>query len=129
MPSSSACGSWSAWGAEPRPLPESVSRRPIAGLTMAFASAVLWPIVIPPVAALAGVLFAVPFAASFGRDWLVVSGVLDPASPRYLAWRRRLKRILLHYLPPVLRVALAALVALLVMRDASGPGDGLRIGR
>jgi hypothetical protein len=93
---------------------------------MAFASAVLWPIVIPPVAALAGVLFAIPFAASFGRDWLVVSGVLDPASPRYLAWRRRLKRLILHYLPPAARLALAVLMALLVVRGASAAGDGLR---
>jgi len=116
-------------GREPHPLPESVSRRPIAGLTMAFASAVLWPIVIPPVAALAGVLFAIPFAASFGRDWLVVSGVLDPASPGYLAWRRRLKRILLHHLPPLLRVGLAAAVALLLVHAAPAPGDELRVGQ
>ena len=116
-------------GREPRPLPDSVSRRPIAGLTMAFASATLWPIVIPPVAALAGVLFAIPFAASFGRDWLVVSGFLDPASPGYLAWRRRLKRILLHYLPPAVRLALAAAMALLVMRGASALGDGLHVGQ
>lgn len=114
-------------GRQARPLPDSVSRRPIAGLTMAFASAVLWPIVIPPVAALAGVLFAVPFAASFGRDWLVVSGVLDPASPRYLALRRRLKRLILHYLPPALRAALAVLMALLVVRGTSAAGDGLRV--
>ncbi len=61
-------------GRKPRPLPESVSRRPIAGLTMAFISAALWPVVLPSVATLAAALFAVPFAFSFGRDWLVVSG-------------------------------------------------------
>jgi CDP-diacylglycerol--glycerol-3-phosphate 3-phosphatidyltransferase len=115
-------------GREPRPLPESVSRRPIAGLTMAFASAVLWPIVIPPVAALAGLLFAAPFAVSFGRDWLVVSGVLDPASPGYLAWHRRLQRILLHDLPPLLRLALVAAVARLVMPGASPHGAGTGVG-
>jgi len=116
-------------GRQPRPLPESVSRRPIAGLTMAFASAILWPIVIPPVAALAGVLFAIPFAASFGRDWLAVSGVLDPTSPGYLAWRGRLKRILLHHLPPLVRLAMAVAVALLMLRAASAAGNESRVGQ
>lgn len=106
-------------GRAPRPLPQSISRRPIAGLTMAFASAVLWPIVAPPVTALAGVLFAIPFAASFGRDWLVVSGAIDPDSPTYVAWRRRLKRLFLHLLPPLLRVSLVVIMALLVLRSAS----------
>lgn len=100
-------------GHAPRSLPESVSRRPIAGLTMAFVSATLWPIVIPPAATLAGALFAVPFAASFGRDWLVVSGVIDPLSSSYLVWRRRLKTMMLHVLPPLLRAALAVAAGLL----------------
>ncbi len=100
-------------GRKPRPLPESVSRRPIAGLTMAFISAALWPVVLPSVATLAAALFAVPFAFSFGRDWLVVSGVLDPQSDAYTAWRTRFKRLVLHWLPPVLRLALAGALALL----------------
>ena len=95
------------------PLPESVSRRPIAGLTMAFISAALWPVVLPSVATLAAVLFAVPFAFSFGRDWLVVSGLLDPQSDPYIRWRLRIKRVVLHWLPPFLRLALAAALALL----------------
>ncbi len=108
-------------GRRSRPLPESVSRRPIAGLTMAFVSAALWPVVIPPAAALAGVLFAVPFAASFGRDGLVVSGILDPESDLYRIWRRRLKRLLLDLLPPVLRAALAVALTLLTARMLQSP--------
>jgi CDP-diacylglycerol---glycerol-3-phosphate 3-phosphatidyltransferase len=108
-------------GRRSRPLPESVSRRPIAGLTMAFVSAALWPVVIPPAAALAGVLFAVPFAASFGRDGLVVSGILDPESDLYRIWRRRLKRLLLDLLPPVLRAALAVALTLLTARMLESP--------
>jgi len=96
-----------------RPLPESVSRRPIAGLTMAFISAALWPVVLPSVATLAAVLFAVPFAFSFGRDWLVVSGLLDPQLDAYVLWRLRFKRVVLHWLPSFLRLALAAALALL----------------
>ena len=111
-------GQWSLerTGRTLRPLPESVSRRPIAGLTMAFVSAALWPIVIPPAATLAGVLFALPFAASFGRDWLVVSASLDPASNAYQTWRARLKHLLLHDLPLAMRVALGASLALLTLR-------------
>ena len=65
-------------GRAPHVLPESASRRPIAGLTMGFVSAMLWPIMTPGVGNLAGSLFAVPLAASFARDWLVVSGAVDP---------------------------------------------------
>jgi CDP-diacylglycerol--glycerol-3-phosphate 3-phosphatidyltransferase len=98
-------------GRSPRPLPESVSRRPIAGLTMAFVSAALWPIVLPAVATLAGALFSIPFTFSFGRDWLVVSGLLDPQSVLYTTARLRFKRVFLHWLPPILRLALAAALA------------------
>jgi CDP-diacylglycerol--glycerol-3-phosphate 3-phosphatidyltransferase len=100
-------------GRAPQPLPESVSRRPIAGLTMAFVSAALWPLVLPSVATLAGVLFAIPFAFSFGRDWLVVSGVLDPLSNRYATGRLRFKRLFLDWLPPFLRLSLAAALVVL----------------
>ncbi len=96
-----------------QPLPESVSRRPIAGLTMAFVSAALWPLVLPSVATLAGVLFAIPFALSFGRDWLVVSGILDPQSDRYATGRLRFKRLFLHWLPPFIRMALVAALVVL----------------
>lgn len=113
-------------GRSPRPLPESVSRRPIAGLTMAYVSAALWPVVHPSVATLAGVLFAIPFAFSFGRDWLVVSGSLDPTSDLYATGRLRMKRLFLHWLPPFLRLALAA--ALVVLTTDMLPAWTILIG-
>ncbi len=89
------------------PLPESVSRRLIAGLTMGYMSAMLWPIMTPVLGNLAGSLFAVPFAASFGRDWLVVSGVVDPHSLGYQALRRGAKEVSLRWLPIGLRLTAA----------------------
>lgn len=92
------------------PLPASRSRRPVAGLTMGFMTAMLWPIVKPPASILAGLLFMLPFGASFLRDWLVVSGVIDPHSERYLRLRRWLEITLVGYLPVALRLALTALL-------------------
>jgi CDP-diacylglycerol--glycerol-3-phosphate 3-phosphatidyltransferase len=91
------------------PLPPSISRRPIAGLTMGFTSAVLWPILPPAVTHLAAHIFAVPICFSFLRDWLVVSGTVGPQSPAYLRLRASAKRWLLGWLP--LPVRLAALLS------------------
>ncbi len=57
-------------------LPARPSRRPLAGLQMAFLSVVLSPAVGPPLTTVAAVLVAVPFIAGFVRDWLYVSGRL-----------------------------------------------------
>ena len=86
-----------------QPLPESDLRRPIAGVMMIFSSALLWPIVPIPAARIAGLVVGLPFLLGFARDYSVVSGHLSPASPNYLRWRRRLKRILKTWAPPVLR--------------------------
>ncbi len=91
-------------------LPESVSRRPIAGLTMGFLSAALWPIVSPPASVLAGTIFLLPFASSFGRDWLVVSGAIDPDSERYRALRASLKSAAARWFPLPFRVVLVATI-------------------
>jgi CDP-diacylglycerol--glycerol-3-phosphate 3-phosphatidyltransferase len=87
-------------------LPSSKSRRPIAGLTMGYMSAMLWPIIPYPASAIAGSIFLLPFALSFGRDWLVVSGTLDPSAPAYLHWRSRFRTLLLDYSPLLLRIGL-----------------------
>ena len=92
------------------PLTESRSRRPIAGLTMGFMTAMLWPIVKPPASILAGLLFMLPFGASFLRDWLVVSGAIDPRSERYLRLRSWLETTLIGYLPVIVRFSLAGLL-------------------
>ncbi len=89
-------------------LPRSASRRPIAGLTMGFTSAMLWPIVTPPGSIIAGLIFLVPFTASFGRDWLVVSGWLDPNDTGYLRMREISRRVILRWMPLFVRIVLLA---------------------
>jgi CDP-diacylglycerol--glycerol-3-phosphate 3-phosphatidyltransferase len=92
------------------PLSASRSRRPIAGLTMGFMTAMLWPIVKPPASIIAGLIVILPFGASFLRDWFVVSGVIDPSSDRYLQTRIWAERLLLRYIPLGVRFALVALL-------------------
>jgi len=96
-------------------LPPSVHRRIVAGFQMGFSSVMLWPIVYPPGTTLAGVAFAIPFTASFVRDWLVVSGRLDPASPRYLESSRVATLVFTRWLPMLLRVGLVALMISIVI--------------
>ncbi len=93
-------------GRETFPLPPSSSRRPVAGLTMGYMSAMLWPIIPFPASAIAGAIFLGPFAMSFARDWLVVSGSLDPVSHRYVQLRRRLKTLILVIFPVLVRFVL-----------------------
>lgn len=63
-------------GNELRPLPDSAIRRPIAGLQMTVTALVLVPVVSPAVGTVVAVVAVVPFVVSFGRDWLVVVGLL-----------------------------------------------------
>ena len=97
------------------PLPESTSRRPIAGLTMGFTSAMLWPVVSQPGTTLAGLIFLAPFAAGFTRDWLVVSGALDPHSARYQRWRNDLRIVLLQWVPLVVRLILVLALGVMIL--------------
>lgn len=89
------------------PLPPSDSRRPLAGLTMGFVSVMLWPIVPPDAALLAGTFFFAPFAAGFLRDGLVVTGVIDAEHPHYLQMRRWIKELFTRWAPIPARLALA----------------------
>lgn len=100
-------------------LPPSTSRRAVAGLTMGFMTVMLWPIVPAPIARIAGLFFLTPFAASFLRDWLVVSGIVDPQSPFYLTLRSKARTVFLSWLPLLLRPALAVAVFPLVIEIAS----------
>ena len=77
----------------------------------------LWPILAPPFTTLAAVLFAVPLLLSFGRDWLVVSGVWNASSPVYQARRGRAKRWLEGWLPFVARIV-GTVLALVVLAQA-----------
>jgi len=91
-------------------LPPSIHRRIIAGFQMGFNSVMLWPLVYPPATTLAGVVFAVPFTASFIRDWLVVSGRLDPESHSYLEASRRVTVVFTRWLPVLLRIGVVAVM-------------------
>ncbi len=84
-------------------LPPSRNRRMLAGFQMGFISVVLWPLFSPPGTTLAGIIFGGSILASFGRDWLVVSGRLDPASPAYLAARQKFRHYGAGWLPLLLR--------------------------
>jgi hypothetical protein len=76
---------------------------------MGFFSVMLWPIVHPPATLVAGILFAVPLTASFLRDWMVVSGLLDPGSEIYGRVRQMGKAFLFRWLPLAPRWALLPL--------------------
>ena len=102
-------------------LPPSVSRRPIAGLTMGFTSAVLWPILPAGLTHVAGYVFAIPISFSFIRDWLVVSGAIDPHSPGYTHLRGEAKRWLLHWLPLALRLLSLGAGLMLIITQLRNP--------
>ena len=122
------------WASKPvLKLHASTSRRPIAGLMMGYLSVMLWPIVEQPATTLAGLFFLAPFLASFMRDWLVVSGAVDPHGEHYARWRMRARSILLLWIPLPVRAMLvltfiqqwaggnAQLAELLVLRDSVWP--------
>jgi CDP-diacylglycerol--glycerol-3-phosphate 3-phosphatidyltransferase len=91
-------------------LPSSRQRRMLAGFQMGFISVLLWPFNYPATAtALASMAMATPLLASFWRDWLVVSGRLDPHSTRYRTWHQRLSVVFRAWLPTLLRVGVGLL--------------------
>lgn len=90
-------------------LPPSDNRRVIAGFQMGFISVILWPVLTPPMTTVACILFSIPLAGSFGRDWLVVSGQLDAESSFYRTLRRRIKSSLEGWLPLCCRAAAVGL--------------------
>jgi CDP-diacylglycerol--glycerol-3-phosphate 3-phosphatidyltransferase len=107
------------WLRERRGLPvyemtPSANRRIVAGYQTAFLSLALWPSFKPPLSTVAATVFALPLIASFGRDWLVVSGALDPASERYQRGRAWVKNLVEGWLPLVARLASFVFVILLL---------------
>ncbi len=109
------------WGLPNHPMTPSDERRIAAGLLMGFMGIVLWPVFAPPATHIAGAVFGGAVAASFLRDWLVVIGWLKPASPAYIRWRTRLKRLLFERLPLLLRLATLPAAALLLWSIARSP--------
>lgn len=53
-------------------------RRALAGSQMGYLAVVLLPIFSPPATVIAGIVFMTPFLFHFVRDWLVVSGKMQP---------------------------------------------------
>lgn len=103
-------------------LPPSVHRRIVAALFMSFVAVVLWPVLDPAATRFAAIWFALPLAASFGRDWLVVSGRIDPASSAYLVVLGRWHRLLTRRLPVALRSLAVISLAWLATTAAAVPG-------
>ena len=85
------------------PLGPSQYRRPVAGFQMGFLSVALWPVFVPPAVWVAGAVFLAPTLVLFGRDWLVVSGRLDPHSAVYAQWHKRAQAWLLGWWPLAMR--------------------------
>ena len=116
---------WRAWRGLPvYDLPASAHGRIVAALFMSFVSVVLWPVLDPTATRFAAIWFALPLAASFGRDWLVVSGRIDPASPAYRRTMSRWRRLLTRRLPVLLRLVATACLATLAATALRSP-DGL----
>ena len=90
-------------------LPLSDHRRLIAGFQTTFISVVLWPALSSQIALFAGYLFAVPLILSFGRDWLVVSTMIDNKSFSYQKLRGQVKQVVEGWLPLFLRLGIVAL--------------------
>lgn len=93
-----------------RPMAPSVHRRVFAGFQMGFMSAVLWPIMPPEFATIAGTTVAIPTALGFLRDWLVAAGWLEPQGAAYQRVQQALYEAATQWLPPLLRLALASSV-------------------
>ena len=102
-------------------LPPSVHRRIFAGFQMGFMSAVLWPIVPPLGATIAGTIFAAATAVSFLRDWLVAAGKLDPTSQAYGRWQWQIVWLARRALPLLLRAILLGTAVFLIQSHAFPP--------
>lgn len=101
-----------------RAWPPSDNRRVIAAYQTGFITVMLWPGFAPPLSTLASVLFAIPLLYSFGRDWLVVSYVLDPDSTFYQRARAAIKTFFEGWLPLAARLAAFSLTAVILWREA-----------
>jgi CDP-diacylglycerol--glycerol-3-phosphate 3-phosphatidyltransferase len=89
------------------PLPPSHMRRRLAGFQMGILTVFLWPIARPPGTLLAQLIIGVPLLLGFVRDWLLVSGALDPEDPGYRKIKKAFYNLGSRWLPPVIRIVLA----------------------
>lgn len=106
------------WHKPEFPMTASLYRRVVAGAHMGFVAVVLWPTLTPPVTYLGGVVFGLPIVLSFGRDWLVMTGWIDPTRASYQHWRAWTQTLILQTLPPIWRGLAAGLVGLGLVHSA-----------
>lgn len=99
-------------------LPPSDNRRITAGCQTGFVAIVLWPIISPPATTVAAIVFAIPLIASFARDWLVVSGAVDPESFGYRRTRALVKKTVEQWLPLAARAIGTAAGVIILLRAA-----------
>lgn len=92
------------WNKPVYPLPYSPYRRIAGGYTVGFFAVVMFPLFEPPATTLAGMLFVAPVLLSFGRDGLIMIGVVEAENASYRAVRQRMRTMLLDYLPLGARV-------------------------
>jgi CDP-diacylglycerol--glycerol-3-phosphate 3-phosphatidyltransferase len=98
-----------------RPTPHA---RMFAGYQMGLVATALFPVLGPPGTSVTATLFMVPTLALFGREWLLVTGRLQPdAGGRAVLVARALLAVGL----PVLRVAVAAALLVMVVRGLLPP--------
>ena len=103
----------------------SAHRRLFAGSFMALMTIALWPIVPIEGLRLAGLMFFTPLMLGFARDWLVVIGYIDPATPSY----RKVQHILYVGLAKwgVLLLRIALFVAMVMIYRALSPSAPLAL--
>jgi CDP-diacylglycerol--glycerol-3-phosphate 3-phosphatidyltransferase len=101
----------SSRGAAVHPLPPSYMRRRLAGFQMGILAVFLWPVAQPPATILAELIIGVPLLLGFIRDWLLVSGALDPEDPVYRKIKNRFYNIGSLWLPLFIRSILLVAVA------------------
>jgi CDP-diacylglycerol--glycerol-3-phosphate 3-phosphatidyltransferase len=97
-------------------LDDSPTRRAMAGLQMGVISVALWPLFAPPATTIAATLLMLPFIGGFLRDWLVVSGWIDPASASYRALTEPIQKAATSWVPVLLRAAVVTAAAVEVAR-------------
>jgi len=81
-------------------------RRRLAGFQMGILAVFLWPIARPPSTLLAELIIGVPLLIGFIRDWLLVSGALDPDDPVYRKTKNHFYNVGNRWLPLLIRAVL-----------------------
>jgi CDP-diacylglycerol--glycerol-3-phosphate 3-phosphatidyltransferase len=103
------------------PMTPSSNRRLVAGLHMGFMMFLLWPVFTPPASTIAAFLFGMPIVLSFLRDWLVVTGQINPNTNGYRRLHKVSTDLLFSWLPPLLRISVAILSMWIVWRAVVDP--------